>query len=474
MRDKPLSKTYRDREVTQIMGAIRAGDSCTIIGIGSAGKSNLLRFLQRPDILQDRLGADWEQYLIVYVDGNKLIEHSLWGLIELMLYQMVAALSESAGEIASGGTAGSDFAGDRITGAGAASPGVTGALEELYDKAIQPETHAFAIRYLEHAINLIRKRLDLHLVFLLDEFDALYAKLAARGFAALRALRDDHKYRLSYLVAVRQDWRRSREDWAAVEAFEELVSPLTVWLGPYSEADAREMLGRLAARDGSTLDESSQRTILTQTGGHPGLVRAAYRTALESPPHLIQALRTSGRVQDECQRIWFSLPADEQQAVARLAAEPDNNPPTGALLERLLSKELVTEVAPYKYALFSGLFGACIVQLDLQAGVWIRIDHARHAAWVGERYIEHLPPLAFRLLDYLVQNRGKLCTREELARNLYPDELERDTTGSTDGRLDTIVTRLRKQIEPDPNNPRFVLTERGFGYRLADGTPDSS
>ena len=88
MSNNPLSKTYRDREVSQIMGAIQAGNSCTIIGIGSAGKSNLLRFLQRPDILQDRLGPDWEKYLIVYVDGNnsdRAVMHQGLGISPLTL-----------------------------------------------------------------------------------------------------------------------------------------------------------------------------------------------------------------------------------------------------------------------------------------------------------------------------------------------------------------------------------------------------
>jgi hypothetical protein len=190
---------------------------------------------------------------------------------------------------------------------------------------------------------------------------------------------------------------------------------------------------------------------------------------VEEPQHLARALRASPRIQDECRRIWFSLPTDEQNAVVRLAADPDKHPPTGTVRTRLRNKGLIVEVAPLKYVLFSRLFGACILRLKLQAGVRIHLDHTRHSAWVGARYVEHLPPLTFKLLAYLVQRRGDLCTRAELTRTLYPNELEIEEMGSTDGRLDTIVTRLRKQIEPDPAHPRYVLTERGYGYRLADG-----
>jgi DNA-binding winged helix-turn-helix (wHTH) protein len=452
MKDQPLVSTFRQREVIQILGAIQAGESCTIVGIGSAGKSNLLRFLQRPDVLQDHLGAEWDQYLLVYVDGNKLLKLSLWGLIELMLHQTTLALGER------GAVPGRDDAHE-----------IAAALDELYDKAIQAKPRAFSVRYLDRALHLVRKHLGLRLVYLLDEFDALYERLPARGFSALRALRDDHKYRLTYLVAIRQEWARLRTDRTAVEAFEELVSPHTIWLGPHTEPDARDMLDRLSARYGSGLNESTQRTILKETGGHSGLLRAAYRTAVERPHELSRALRSSTRIQDESRRIWFSLPAEEQKVVAALAADPDNDPPIGPVLTRLRNKGLVTEVAPLKYALFSRLFGDCILNLELQAGNQIEVDRGRRIVQVGDRRIEHLSRLTFRLIDYLEQHRGQSCSRAELTHYLYPDELEVDGTGSADGRLDTIVTRLRKAVEPDPRRPRYVITDRGHGYRLADG-----
>lgn len=448
MQDKPLSTSYRHREVTQIMDAIQAGDSCTIVGIGSAGKSNLLRFLQRPDILQDRLGPEWERCLLVYVDGNKLLECSAWGLWELMLHQTTLALQER----------------------GAAAE-VLAALDELYHKATLAETRAFAVRHLDRALHLVRTRLDLRLVFLLDEFDMLYERLRAAGFAALRALRDDHKYALTYLVATRQEWRRLRQEPAAAEAFEELVSPHTIWLGPYSEPDARDMLERLAARHGKALDGITQRELIKETGGHPGLLSAAYRTAVEQPKLLGRSLRSSKRVQDECRRIWYSLPADERQTVGALAVDPDNHPPTGPMPARLQEKGLIAELAPFKYALFSRLFGDCVVQLGLHTAPQIQVDREQHAVLLGDTRIEDLPPLLYNLIDYLERHRERACTRAELIQHLYPNETQDDGAGSADGRLDTIVTRLRRAIEPDPGEPRYILTVRGHGYRLADGQP---
>ena len=46
-------------------------------------------------------------------------------------------------------------------------------------------------------------------------------------------------------------------------------------------------------------------------------------------------------------------------------------------------------------------------------------------------------------------------------------ELARDTTDATGRAVDVQVTRLRRKIEPDPKNPRYLQTVRGIGYRLA-------
>jgi two-component system phosphate regulon response regulator OmpR len=46
-------------------------------------------------------------------------------------------------------------------------------------------------------------------------------------------------------------------------------------------------------------------------------------------------------------------------------------------------------------------------------------------------------------------------------------ELARDTADATGRAVDVQVTRLRRKIEPDPKNPRYLQTVRGIGYRLA-------
>ena len=74
----------------------------------------------------------------------------------------------------------------------------------------------------------------------------------------------------------------------------------------------------------------------------------------------------------------------------------------------------------------------------------------------------HLTRTEFLLLCELAANPGKVLSREQLLERVW----SYDYFG--DGRLvDVHVRRLRTKVEPDPANPRHVLTVRGLGYKLA-------
>jgi DNA-binding response OmpR family regulator len=67
----------------------------------------------------------------------------------------------------------------------------------------------------------------------------------------------------------------------------------------------------------------------------------------------------------------------------------------------------------------------------------------------------------FRLLDYLARHVGRVFTRDQLL-----DSVWRDTAFVTPRSVDVYVRRIREKIEPDPENPRYLKTVRGAGYRF--------
>lgn len=73
-----------------------------------------------------------------------------------------------------------------------------------------------------------------------------------------------------------------------------------------------------------------------------------------------------------------------------------------------------------------------------------------------------LSPKEYTLLVYLYQNRGKVCSKEEIGQAVWAEY----EAGIFDYQIENLVRRLRTKIEDDPNNPVLLLTARGLGYRL--------
>jgi DNA-binding response OmpR family regulator len=70
-------------------------------------------------------------------------------------------------------------------------------------------------------------------------------------------------------------------------------------------------------------------------------------------------------------------------------------------------------------------------------------------------------PTEFKLLSAFVRNRGRVLTREKLL-----DEAWGPGTFLTDRVVDNHIVALRKKIEPEPADPRFLISVRGMGYRF--------
>ena len=99
------------------------------------------------------------------------------------------------------------------------------------------------------------------------------------------------------------------------------------------------------------------------------------------------------------------------------------------------------------------------LELVLQAGP-IRMDVERHTVMVADNEVS-LPLKEFDLLEYLLRNNGRVLTRGQLIDRVWGSDYVGDTKT-----LDVHVKRLRGKIEPDPADPRYLLTVRGLGYKL--------
>lgn len=71
-----------------------------------------------------------------------------------------------------------------------------------------------------------------------------------------------------------------------------------------------------------------------------------------------------------------------------------------------------------------------------------------------------LTALEFKLLAYLIANKGKVVSKQELFENVWKDKF------TCDGTLNVHIRRLRESIEPNPNEPKYIVTVWGDGYKF--------
>ena len=92
----------------------------------------------------------------------------------------------------------------------------------------------------------------------------------------------------------------------------------------------------------------------------------------------------------------------------------------------------------------------------------LKMDFNRREIWINDQIVQ-LRPTEYRLLYHLVQNAGWVITHEQLLTKVWGYEY-RDEPHYV--RL--YINYLRKKLEEDPANPKYILTERGVGYRFVD------
>jgi two-component system alkaline phosphatase synthesis response regulator PhoP len=101
-------------------------------------------------------------------------------------------------------------------------------------------------------------------------------------------------------------------------------------------------------------------------------------------------------------------------------------------------------------------------QSDVIRALDVTLDVPRMQARVGRRSLD-LTSTEFELLAMLMRQPGRVFTRSQLL-----DAIRGVETESFDRAIDAHVKNLRRKIESDPRNPRYVLTVYGVGYKFAD------
>jgi two-component system, OmpR family, KDP operon response regulator KdpE len=92
----------------------------------------------------------------------------------------------------------------------------------------------------------------------------------------------------------------------------------------------------------------------------------------------------------------------------------------------------------------------------------LKVDMARRQIFLSDEEI-HLTPIEYRLMTTMIKYAGKVVTHKQLLKEVWGPDSVYETHY-----LRVYMAQLRRKIETDPAQPRYLFTEAGIGYRLAD------
>ena len=451
-RSPSQAPAFRRQETRRLFGWVRHGESALVVGVSGVGKSNLFLHLLDPATQAAELGEQAADTVIARINLHFAPDFS-----DRTLYSLILGALEGLADEGHPALAGVDRA----------------RLAELHDRLLDAGDDTLRIqRAARQAIGLVLAGPQRRLALLFDQFDEMYRDASPRLFMNLRGLREAFKYRLAFVFFTRDVLDNLAPPDPARDELHELVATQTLGLVAGDRAAAGELLTRVAARRGLAPGDLVVDRLFAATGGHAGLLRAAYLSSENDPTGLRPLVRGDGpiealagallgapSVERECRQIWHSLSLDEQAYLAALANGTPPEPPPAAPMANLRLKGLVVEGGAAR--VFAPILAAYVAR---QPAVWRNdfvYDEARRVVVVQGRSIS-LTALQARLLRRLWEKRDKLVSHEDLFSAGWPnnDEIFHDQS------LKTEISRLRAKIEPDSKNARYIITVAGDGYRL--------
>jgi ABC-type dipeptide/oligopeptide/nickel transport system ATPase subunit len=350
---------YRHLEVTKVIAALSAGDCVSVIGLSGAGKSNFLSFLSA--------NRNSETHPLVLVDGNRLADSTAGSLFQSISDQLGNQRSELI-----------------------ADPFVK--IEEILGEKLQNPDLSISILFDLGLNNAI-----------MDSF--FTSAISSR----LRFLRDQYKYRLTYVFATRRPLPEHTE-------LSELILRNTIWLGPLSQTDADWSIDNYCQRKILVWDDASKKRIAELSGGYPSLLRGVCEAYEDGTPLETKSLSLHSAVRKRLEEFWADQPAREAIHLSGL--------------DRISFFQ-----SPGK------------IESDSNA----------------------LTAKEFLLMKYFQTHPGQICSKEDLIGAVWSEDRMYEQ-GIRDDSLAQMIRRLREKVEANPSKPIHILTIPGRGYRyVAEG-----
>lgn len=424
----------RFAEIEKILGFIKGGDSVQIVSLPGVGRSNLLGLLAfNRNVRIKHLGASQKNFHFVYLNFSELRKRPLVDVIKFIFIGLSDSLRYRKME--------KEFL----------------IVEKILKESLKVNDEMYLFSGLKKTIDFLALEKKLSIVFLFNRFEDYLPFLQSEFFANLRVLRNRAKYKFSVVFSLNRPLEETFEP-TFFSDFYDFFAGKVVFLPISDRVGVDFRISYLEKISNKKIDKALLEDILNLTGGHSNLVRLSIESVLatdqkfENKLLLRRFLLEQKPVRSALFAIWNFLTPSELTAIEQ------NNLKSQAFLEKvgLIQNNLLTISILLDYVKERAKHTKSQEVKFSEKGEILK----------GEVAIsDKLTSLEFKLLKYLIEKRGEIIPKDEIINAVWGDQ--KTTLGVTDQALDQLVFRLRKKVEENPNNPKYIQTVKGRGFKFS-------
>lgn len=441
MEEKHFESLYPEdvmyEEIDRLFSFIKSGNSCQLLGLPGAGRSELLEILAYNKKVREKHLGDNSKYVhVMLVDFSEIRKRPLFDAMKILFLSLTDSLRER---------------------------GMMEEYKRVNDslrEALSFGDELVLFQELKQVVDYLALEKKLTLVFLFNRFEEYIPSVTSEFFRNLRVLRNRAKFRFSVLFSI----NRSLEellDPLLLSDFYEFVAGHLVYMRFYDEAATNFLISYLEKLTGKKLERGVYKEILRLTGGYAKLTRLAIETCLahdvKEASKLAELLLEQAPIKAALIEIWLELSPAEQSDILHNSYE---DPVVDKYLEEIgLVKDKIIQLPLFEmYVKISN---------SIRKGEEEKIiyDENTNSIRKGKAILsDTLTSSEFRLLRYLLQNQERVIERDEIISIVWQGV--KSTAGITDQAVDQLIFRLRRKIEEDPYQPQYLQTVKGRGFKF--------
>ncbi|GAB4578143.1 MAG: hypothetical protein Fur0022_08760 [Anaerolineales bacterium] len=470
-------ETYRAKEMQTIANWIVTGESGSVLGLVGCGRSHLLGFLShRVDVLRRYLPDYLGQVVLIPVDLYNLPTQDLSSLYRFILHEFYWGREQFSEEIQQ-------------------------VIIQLY---MENRTYLdpFLPQMALYELLLLIQSKQVRVVLILNRFNQFCETATPPMMNTLRALRDSFRETLIFIVGMRNDISYLTDPESLGDLYDLLVGHIC-WVGALADQDAMFMLQRHLRTSNHQPTPEQVGEMMKLSGNFPSLLRAILYWWTINFDHLpainewSDLLFQENSIRHRLERIWESLTQAEQLVLneiytsqlfssqekqlelqkmpGHVAARPADSTEQKAhfktLAHQLEAKGICQQVAN-RWEIPGQLVVRFAQQMvgNVRGGMWL--DEKTRNVYQGQAAIEELTHLEYAILRFLIKHPRIKHSRDQVIDHAWPDEDQRE--GITPNALQVHIRNIRRKIEIDPANPRYLITWHGRpgGYQFfPEGKP---